>query len=272
MTTRSTGLLSTPSGRKRARRSAVVELPELGSISGDLDLAKRKKKRKKKRGLLVRSLSNAIVAVILLVGVTVVVVLPWRWISPPTSAFVIRARISGSRAAIDWVDWNQISPNLPIAVVASEDQDFPFHYGFDLDSIEKAVRERDQRVRGASTITQQVAKNLFLWPERSWVRKGLEAYLAVFIETLWPKQRILEIYMNIAQFGPDTFGVGVAAPTFFGVPAEQLSPRQSALLAAVLPSPRRMSVTKPSPYVEKRVAWISNQIEQLGGSAYLDGM
>jgi monofunctional biosynthetic peptidoglycan transglycosylase len=198
--------------------------------------------------------------------------LPWRWISPPTSAFVIRARIAGSRTTIDWVDWDQISVNLPIAVVAAEDQGFPLHYGFDLDSIEKAVRERDQRVRGASTITQQVAKNLYLWPERSWVRKGLEAYLTIFIETLWPKQRILEIYLNIAQFGPDVFGVGVAAPSFFAVSAEQLSLRQSALLAAVLPSPRRMSVAKPSPYVEKRVAWILKQVEQLGGPAYLDGM
>ena len=102
---------------------------------------------------------------------------------------MIRARIAGSRTTIDWVDWDQISVNLPIAVVASEDQDFPLHRGFDFDSIEKAVRDRDQRVRGASTITQQVAKNLYLWPERSWIRKGLEAYLTIFIEILWPKHR-----------------------------------------------------------------------------------
>lgn len=206
------------------------------------------------------------------IGLTVLLVLPWRWISPPISAFVIHARAVGGQAAIEWVDWEEISPNLPIAVVASEDQTFPTHNGFDLESIEKAVRERDQRVRGASTISQQVAKNLFLWPGRSWVRKGLEAYLTVFIEMLWPKRRILEVYLNLAQFGPATFGVGASASELFGKPASQLSPRQSALMAAVLPSPKRMSVRKPSPYVEERVAWIQKQVDQLGGPAYLEGM
>ena len=173
---------------------------------------------------------------------------------------------------IRWVDWDQISPNLPISVIASEDQRFPSHHGFDLESIEKALRERQERVRGASTISQQVAKNLYLWPGRSWIRKGLEAYLTVFIELLWPKRRILEVYLNIAQFGQEVFGVGTAAPVFFGRPASELSPRQAALMAAVLPSPRRMSVARPSPYVEKRVAWILEQVEQLGGAGYLDGL
>ena len=199
-------------------------------------------------------------------------VLPWRWVSPPTSAFVLRARASGHQVSIHWVDWSQISSHLPISVVAAEDQRFPLHHGFDLDSIEKALRERHQRVRGASTITQQVAKNLYLWPERSWLRKGLEAYLTVFIEALWPKQRILEIYLNLAQFGPDDFGVGSAAASFFGSSASDLGPRQAALLAAVLPSPQRFSAKSPSPYVEERVAWILEQVKQLGGPAYLEGM
>jgi len=199
-------------------------------------------------------------------------VLPWRWISPPTSAFVLRARASGHRVSIHWVDWNQISSHLPISVVAAEDQRFPLHHGFDLDSIHKALRERHQRIRGASTITQQVAKNLYLWPERSWLRKGMEAYLTVFIEALWPKQRILEIYLNLAQFGPDDFGVGSAAPSFFGSSASDLGPRQAALLAAVLPSPQRFSAKSPSLYIEERVAWILEQVKQLGGPAYLEGM
>lgn len=233
---------------------------------------RRKRKKKRRRSFFWRTLSKAGAAVILGVGLTVLLVLPWRWIDPPTSAFVVRARSDQSRPSIEWVDLDEISPNLPIAVVASEDQNFPHHHGFDLESIEKAVREHDQRVRGASTISQQVAKNLFLWPGRSWVRKGLEAYLTLFVETLWPKRRILEIYLNVAQFGPDTFGVGTSAGEFFDRPAGELNLRQSALMAAVLPNPKRMSVRKPSPYVEKRVAWIMSQIDQLGGPAYLEGI
>lgn len=232
----------------------------------------RRKGKKRRRGLLARTAIQAGVAVCLVLGFTVMAVLPWRWISPPTSAFVLRARAAEVDVRIRWVDWDQISSNLPISVVASEDQSFPSHHGFDLESIEKALRERQERVRGASTISQQVVKNLYLWPGRSWTRKGLEAYLTVFIELLWPKRRILEVYLNIAQFGPEVFGVGTAAPVYFSRPASELSPRQAALMAAVLPSPRRMSVARPSPYVEKRVAWILEQVEQLGGAEYLDGL
>ena len=240
---------------------------------GDWTLARRKKRRKKsRRGLVARSVWNAVRAIALLTTLSVLAVLPWRWIAPPTTAFVVQARAAGSKASINWVDWDRISPHLPIAVVASEDQNFPNHHGFDLESIEKAVTERDQRLRGASTVSQQVAKNLYLWPARSWFRKGLEAYLTLFIELLWPKQRILEVYLNIAQFGPEVFGVGSAAPIFFDQAPADLTPRQSALLAAVLPSPRRMSVTKPSPYVDKRVAWILKQVQQLGGPSYLDSI
>lgn len=231
-----------------------------------------RKSKKRRRGLLARTVIQASFAVFLVFAFTVVTVLPWRWIAPPTSAFVLRAQAAGVDTRIRWVDWDRISPHLPISVIASEDQSFPLHHGFDLESIEKALRERRERVRGASTISQQVAKNLYLWPSRSWARKGLEAYLTVFIEILWPKRRIIEVYLNIAQFGPETFGVGSAAPAFFGLPASELSPRQAALMAAVLPSPQRMSVTRPSPYVEKRVAWILQQVEQLGGAGYLEGI
>lgn len=171
-----------------------------------------------------------------------------------------------------WVDWNEISPQLAIAVVAAEDQNFPHHSGFDFGSIRAAVRERQRRRRGASTISQQVAKNLFLWPGRSWVRKGLEACLTLYIEVLWPKRRILEVYLNIAELGPGIFGAEAAARSFFDRPASRLSARQAALLAAVLPSPRRMSATQPSAYVRRRVEWIERQVEQLGGVGYLSGI
>lgn len=205
-------------------------------------------------------------------------VLAFRWIDPPTSAFMIRERMlapgAGAKAyavRYRWVDWENTSPHVKVAVIASEDQNFPAHYGFDLKSINDALadRERGRRVRGASTISQQVAKNLFLWPNQTWLRKGLEAYFTVLIETLWPKQRILEVYLNIAEFGRGVFGVGAAADVYFHKPAAHLSPSDAALLAAVLPSPKRMRVNAPSNYVRARQQWILGQMRGLGGTALL---
>jgi monofunctional biosynthetic peptidoglycan transglycosylase len=205
-------------------------------------------------------------------------VLAFRWIDPPTSAFMIRERMiapgAGAKAyaiRYRWVDWANTSPHVKVAVIASEDQNFAAHYGFDLKSINDALadRERGRRVRGASTISQQVAKNLFLWPNQTWLRKGLEAYFTVLIETLWPKQRILEVYLNIAEFGRGVFGVGAAADVYFHKPAARLSPYDAALLAAVLPSPKRMRVNAPSNYVRSRQEWILDQMRGLGGTALL---
>lgn len=205
-------------------------------------------------------------------------VLAFRWIDPPTSAFMIRERLAtprtGARAyAIrqQWVDWANTSPQVKVAVIAAEDQNFPAHYGFDLKSINDALedRERGRRVRGASTISQQVAKNLFLWPNQTWLRKGFEAYFTVLIETLWPKQRILEVYLNIAEFGRGVFGVGAAAEVYFHKPAARLNAYDAALLAAVLPSPKRMRVNAPSNYVRLRQEWILGQMRGLGGTALL---
>ena len=206
-------------------------------------------------------------------------VLAFRWIDPPTSAFIIRERFvapgSGAKAYTvrqQWVDWANTSPQVKVAVIAAEDQNFPAHYGFDLKSINDALadRERGRRVRGASTISQQVAKNLFLWPDQSWLRKGFEAYFTVLIETLWPKQRILEVYLNIAEFGRGVFGVGAAAEVYFHKPAARLNAYDAALLAAVLPSPKRMRVNAPSGYVRSRQQWILGQMRGLGGTALLD--
>ncbi|HEY8156531.1 MAG TPA: monofunctional biosynthetic peptidoglycan transglycosylase [Myxococcota bacterium] len=207
---------------------------------------------------------------------TAVPVIVLRWVPPLTSSIMlqreIRARVTGERGFVlrhHWVPLRQISPDLAIAVVAAEDQKFPLHSGFDWGSIGDVISEGDERPRGASTLTQQVAKNLFLWPGRSLVRKGLEAWFTVLLETLWPKRRILEVYLNVAEFGPGVYGAGAASERFFGKPAASLDRREAALLAAVLPSPRRLRAADPSAYVERRAAWIERSVARLGGRSYL---
>lgn len=205
-------------------------------------------------------------------------VLLLRWIPPVTSAFMLSRRVDALvqrdwdfQLRYTWRSNKNISRNLPIALVAAEDQTFPDHHGFDFKAIDKAMKnnQRGRKVRGASTISQQVAKNLFLWKGRSYLRKGLEAWYTVLIEVLWPKQRILEVYANIAEFGDGVYGAEAAARTYFGKPAARLTPSESARMAAVLPSPRRYSVAKPGPYVQRRARWIERQVRHLGGPAYL---
>ena len=161
---------------------------------------------------------------------------------------------------------------MAVAVIASEDQKFPEHWGFDVEAIEKAyaLNQHSHRVHGASTISQQVAKNLFLWSGRSYFRKGLEAYFTVLIETLWPKRRILEIYLNTAQFGHGVYGAEAAAQHFFHKSADRLNRSDAALLAAVLPSPERWSPAAPSRFVQQRRDWILGQMQALGGPEMLD--
>ncbi|WP_111267294.1 monofunctional biosynthetic peptidoglycan transglycosylase [Marilutibacter maris] len=204
-----------------------------------------------------------------------------RFVDPPFSAFMMARQFEAwgagdgtFRIAYDWRDLDQVSAQLPLAVIASEDQRFLQHRGFDLKAIEKAIQsnERGGRVRGGSTISQQTAKNLFLWSGRSWLRKGIEAWYTVLIETMWPKRRIIEVYVNVAEFGDGVYGAQAAARTYFGVDASQLGPAQAARLAAVLPSPRRYSVARPGPYVQRRTHAIQRQMRNLGGTAYLDGL
>jgi monofunctional biosynthetic peptidoglycan transglycosylase len=220
--------------------------------------------------LLRRALGLIAWMIALCVTLSVGTVACFRWIDPPTSAFMIRERLA-TPVRHRWVDDANISAHIKVAVIAAEDQNFPVHHGFDLKSINDALedRQRGRRVRGASTISQQVAKNLFLWPEQSWLRKGLEAYFTVLIETLWPKQRILEVYLNVAEFGRGVFGVGAASDVYFGKRASRLNPYDAALLAAVLPSPKRMRVNAPSNYVRSRQQWILEQMRGLGGIALL---
>jgi len=205
-------------------------------------------------------------------------VLLLRWLHPLSSAMMLEASFAAwrqqdhsYRTDFRWVSLEQIAAPAAIAVIASEDQQFPFHAGFDFNSIREAVRasERGKRLRGASTISQQVAKNLFLWSGRSFLRKGLEAYFTVLIETLWPKERILEMYLNVAQFGDGIYGVQAAARRFWHKPALRLSSAEAALLAAVLPNPLRLHPERPSHYVLQRREWILGQMRGLGGAAYL---
>lgn len=199
-----------------------------------------------------------------------VVVGTLRFFNPPTSAFIIAWQWEhGRRAYQQWQPLEQISSQLQLAVISSEDQKFPLHFGFDFDSIKQALNESNGRPRGASTITQQVAKNLFLWNGRSYLRKLLEAWLTLVIECLWPKHRILEVYLNIAEFGSGVYGAEAAAQSFYQRPARQLTPWQSGLLAAVLPNPKRMSAATPSDYVQTRAREIIAAGRQLGGTGYL---
>lgn len=191
---------------------------------------------------------------------------------PPTSAFMVQ-QLARNVAAGDWrlpayrwVPADRISPQLALAVIAAEDQRFPTHFGLDLEAIRRAAdhNARGGRTRGASTITQQTVKNLFLWPGRSWLRKGLEAWLALWMEALLSKGRILELYLNLAQFGDNVYGAEAASRYYFGVPADHLDARQAALLAAVLPNPVRYRADAPTAYVRSRQDWILTQMRQLG--------
>ena len=233
--------------------------------------------RRRSRGR--RWLRRLLALPLLLVLLSLLQVATLRFIDPPFSAFMAARQFQAwgegdwdFRVAYDWRDRDQVSSHLAVAVIASEDQRFADHHGFDLEAIEKARRDnaRGEKVRGASTISQQTAKNLFLWSGRSWIRKGIEAWYTLLIEALWPKQRIVEVYVNIAEFGDGVYGAQAAARTFFGRDAARLTPAQSARLAAVLPSPRRFSAANPGPYVQRWTRAIERQMRQIGGAGYLD--
>lgn len=172
-------------------------------------------------------------------------------------------------AHYDWVPFDRIAPVMVLAVLASEDQNFLRHHGFDWPAIQRAVdyNERGDRVRGASTLTQQTAKNLFLWPGRDWFRKGTEAYMTVLLETFWTKRHIVETYLNIAEFGDGIFGIECASQRYFHKPAVRLSADEAALLAAVLPDPHRLKVSAPSAYVRERQQKILLQMKLIGGTS-----
>lgn len=201
-----------------------------------------------------------------------------RWVDPPASAFMAQHALNVWRLdqtppyyRHQWIEWTRIPPSIQLAAIAGEDQRFPSHLGFDLIEIRHAVADylEGGHLRGASTISQQTAKNLFLWPGSGWWRKLAEGWLTLLMETLWSKERILEVYLNIAQFSPSTYGIEASAQRYFHHSASDLTPEEAALLIAVLPAPGNFSLERPSERLLQRAAWIRDQSSRLGGARYL---
>ncbi|MBO8085579.1 MAG: monofunctional biosynthetic peptidoglycan transglycosylase [Marichromatium sp.] len=222
------------------------------------------------RGLLVLAVTGVLGSA-LLVGAL-------RWVDPPASAFMLQHaynlwRLDQSPPYYHhcWVPWSELPPPLRLAAISGEDQRFPSHLGFDLIEIRHALAAHRQggALRGASTITQQTAKNLFLWPGQGWGRKAIEAWFTLLLEVLWSKERILEVYLNIIQFSPSTYGAGAASVRYFGHPARTLTLEESALLIGVLPAPGHYRLDRPSERLRRRADWIIDQSSRLGGERYL---
>lgn len=230
-----------------------------------------RRRRRRFRNRVYRWLGIALLAWL---GVTAGVVLLLRWVDPPTTAFMIAARLRGENVVNDWVDRSRIPPALALAAVAAEDQRFPHHFGFDVVEIRNAVETimRGGRVRGASTISQQLAKNLFLWSGRNLVRKGLEAYFTVLLEALWSKQRILEVYLNVAQFGDGIYGIGAASRKYYDTDPGRLTTQQMALLVSVLPDPTGATPNAPGEQLRERAAFVRRHMQSLGGVSYITDM
>jgi monofunctional biosynthetic peptidoglycan transglycosylase len=220
---------------------------------------------------------------VLLILLLVVVVLPpvwvaiYRFVPPPITVLMIERAFEGHGLDRRWVPLDRISPVLVRSVIASEDSGFCGHHGFDMHAIDAALRhnaERPGRIRGGSTISQQAAKNVFLWPQRSWVRKGAEAWFTVLIEALWGKRRIMEVYLNTVEMGPGLYGAQAASERYFGVPASRLTPAEAGRLAAILPDPLKWKAAKPGPYVRRRTGRIearSDTVERGGLAACVLG-
>lgn len=216
-----------------------------------------------------------LLCIVVAVGLTLAPVLYLRWVDPPISAFMVSylwEREKGAPLDYQWVALSDIAPAMQLAVIAAEDQRFAQHYGIDFKAIEKALEDKrnGRRLRGASTLSQQVAKNLFLWSDKNYLRKALEAYLTLLLEGTLSKQRILELYLNVAEFGYGIYGVEAAAQRFFSISAAELSRDQACLLAATLPNPKQFSASAPSSYLRKRQSWICQQMRQLGHDGYLE--
>jgi monofunctional glycosyltransferase len=189
-----------------------------------------------------------------------------KWINPPITITQLSSWIGGHGLKRDYVGRNSMASNIRLAVISSEDQLFPDHNGFDWKSIKKAMKYNEKkpgRIRGASTISQQVAKNVFLWQGRSWIRKGLEMYFTFMIEWLWGKKRILEVYLNVIEMGEGIFGIEMATQQYFNKPAKNLTRQEAAMIAACLPGPRIYKVKPLSRYVATRSQWVLRQMNNL---------
>jgi monofunctional biosynthetic peptidoglycan transglycosylase len=212
---------------------------------------------------------------VIFLSLTIVAVLPFRWLNPPVTMVMLEKYFTSEQTdysiQYEWVDWNDMPPTIVMAVITSEDQRFLQHSGIDIEAIFTAIEGKlnGKPLRGASTITQQVAKNMYLWTGRSWVRKGLELWFSAFIELLWSKQRIMEVYLNIAELGHGIFGVGKASQYYFSHSVQLMTPKQAALLASTLPSPLRYNPAQPSVYLRDRAEWNLEQQKKLGGLTWL---
>ncbi|MCA0936788.1 monofunctional biosynthetic peptidoglycan transglycosylase [Vibrio alginolyticus] len=219
---------------------------------------------RKLKSFLLKMVLILILAPVLLVGVV-------KFVDPPIWGWKLSRMISApanypEQSQHKWVPLSRISENLQLAVIATEDQKFPAHYGVDLESLSEVIENADEDgpSRGASTITQQTAKNVFLFPSHSYIRKAYELYFALLMETMWSKERILEVYLNVVEFGPGIYGAEAAAQNYFGIPAKQLSMHQAARLAVVLPNPYRIKVHPQTSYTINRVNWAMKQMRNLG--------
>jgi monofunctional biosynthetic peptidoglycan transglycosylase len=194
-----------------------------------------------------------------------------KWVNPPITITQINSLIDGNGLHRDYISWEEVPKSAKLAAIASEDQLFATHNGFDKKSIEKALdfndKNQGKKLRGASTISQQVAKNVFLWQGRSWLRKGLEAYFTFMIELVWGKERILEMYLNVSETGIGTFGIEAASQRYFKKPASQLTKNEAARIIVNLPNPKKYRVNPPSGYVSKRAGWVERQMRNLQGDA-----
>lgn len=236
-------------------------------------------KNKSKKNIF-RWLTGFLLKILLYFAVfSVISVLLFKWINPFASSIMVQRKADAifsdkkiKDLQFEWYSYDEISKQMALAVIAAEDQNFPYHFGFDFGQIEKAIdhHKKGRRLRGASTITQQVAKNLFLWESKSFIRKGFEAYFTLLIELLWSKERILEVYLNIAETGDMVFGVGAASKIYFRKNPKKLNASEAALITAALPNPKRYSVRKASAYMINRQRWILSQMNSLGGVSYLN--
>jgi monofunctional biosynthetic peptidoglycan transglycosylase len=217
----------------------------------------------RRTGRLLRRIRRLLVRTLLALALlAVALVLLFRWVNPPPGFVILSERLRLGHVERDWVPLGRMTPNLPLSAAAAEDADFCRHWGFDAAGIRAALAD-SERLRGGSTISQQVAKNVFLWPGRTWLRKGLEAGFTVLIEVFWPKRRIMEVYLNVAEMGEGVFGVDAAARHWWRTGAADLGPQRSARLMAILPDPRDRSPARPTAYLVRRGAAIQKGVATL---------
>lgn len=264
-----------PTRKRAVRKSAAKKAPAKKSApdeSSPREVRPPSGRKLSTRCFIVAAKASFLLA-LLFVTVTSTWVISYLFVNPPmTPLMLLRHFQEGEDIRNRWTAYDDVSPEFLLAVVAAEDQLFFKHKGFDVKQIRVAIETHldGGDLRGGSTISQQVAKNIFLWPSRSWIRKGLEAWFTLAIEVCWPKERILEIYVNVAELGPGIYGVESAAREFYNKSASALTREESALLASVLPAPRKRSPRQPTPYLRERQAWIMGQMHNLGGPAYLE--